>query len=124
MKIFKKLLRYLQEKKLKELQAAARLIQDFYINKYNLRELKDQYNKAREDILTLGITQINVKKDKIIITLRRPGMLIGRHGINIDNLAEFVRKNSKYNHIHIEEDKVMDYLIPYYCEEFTGEDIK
>jgi len=113
MNIVKMFFKRRDEQKLKELIAVARIIQDFYLDKYKDLDMETMYNNARHDILSLGITQIKTKGNTIIFVLQRPGLLIGRHGTNIDLLQKFISEKTKYLKILIEEDKIMGWLIPY-----------
>lgn len=67
----------------------------FYHNKNNGDHLK-----ANQEILSLLITEISVDCDTVAITTGRPGLIIGYHGKNIENLSEFLKKK-----IFIHEDQ-------------------
>ena len=91
-----------------ESREIARLIGEFYLNKN-----KNNYKKTEEELRTLGVVQIQGKDNAVIITLQRPGLLIGRRGENIDQLQKFLSSKTKYSKIDIKEDKVICWLIPY-----------
>ena len=84
-------------------------IGDFYIFKMN---------KQQKDIILLGIEKIEYDGDnkKIIITLDKPGVLIGEHGINIFVLNDFINEECKINAtIHVIESHLQWFLIPTIC---------
>ena len=61
-------------------------IASFYLEKHN-----GDYAAAEKEVKSLCITDIKLIEDKhISIYLSRPGLLIGRHGINIENLSVFL----------------------------------
>lgn len=101
-RFFKKNL-YLKE------QEIARYISDYYVEKNKL-----DCDMAIKEINMLGITHIKFQYKNIYITLMRPGLLIGRRGINIDNLTVFLsnKLHTKIN-VKIIEDKVLPHLIPF-----------
>jgi ribosomal protein S3 len=107
----KKFLKNLKKSKEYENREVARLIGEFYLSK-NIPS-KEAYEKARENIVSLGIVDIKTFRDTIIITLQRPGLLIGRKGKNIDELQKFIQTKTKYRKIDIKEDKIISCLIPY-----------
>ena len=91
------------------------------IGGYYLIKNQGAYKKAMEEITELGITQVDVIKNKISIRLTRPGLLIGRRGANIDNLRIFLETQLKRGiTIEIIEDRVISNLIPYSNEEIEG----
>ena len=102
-------------KKERKIQNIAQLIGFYYVNLAELSGLdKMKYDKAREDVSSLGVTKIDFSGSIISITLTRPGLLIGRRGINIDNLTEYLSKELKHKiSINIIEDKITGWLIPY-----------
>jgi hypothetical protein len=61
-------------------------------------------------LIRLGITAFEVRefknKRKFIITLKRPGLLIGKGGETIDKLKEYL-SNGKTAEIHIIESKLL-----------------
>jgi len=97
----------------------ARLISEFYLNKNRENPIETMYDKAREEIQSLGITNVNINKDTVTITLSRCGLLIGRRGENIDKMQSFLSEALKRKiSINIIEDKIIQYLIPYYEDGF------
>lgn len=60
-------------------------------------------------ISTLGITDIKYKftnqSTTLIVTLQRPGLLIGKHGTTIDGLQKYL-SNGKQVNIEIKESKL------------------
>jgi len=116
MKIIERFLKYLNRKEEIENRAIAQWIGNYYLDKnYN------NYKKTAEDIRILGITQIEHKKDTIIITLQRCGILIGRRGENIDALQKFLATKTKYTKLDIKEDKIISWLIPYDYSDYEME---
>lgn len=118
-KLIKKLIRKIQDKKRNQIAKIAYLIQDFYLDKNKHLGSVEMFKKATEEIVSLGITQLRVNGNKITIILRRPGLLIGRHGENIDKLDMFLSQKLKTNIIlSIEDDALLDYLIPVMPDNF------
>lgn len=110
-RIIKRYFLDLKNKKRAILQNIAAEIGYYYLDKnYDVTEL---YPKTRAEISTLGITQIEFKKGNIIITLTRPGLLIGRNGDNINALEKFLRLRIKYKKLLVEEDQIISWLYPY-----------
>jgi len=110
MKILKDIKNYFRELKRKEEyenRDIAQVIGAYYLEKNN-----NNYYKTGEDIRNLGITQIEHKRDTIIITLQRVGLLIGRRGENIDKLQKFLVRETKYTKLNIKDDKTISWLIP------------
>ena len=110
--MIKKLLRYLERKSTEKYREVARLIGEYYLEKQDL-SIKERYVKAREEILSLGITEIKTKDITIIITLQRPGLLIGRRGENIEKLKTFISSRTLYKNIEIKEDNIICWCVPY-----------
>lgn len=48
----------------------------------------NDYNKARDFLYTIGITDVFRAEGKWFITVRRPGILIGRKGTTIERVKE------------------------------------
>jgi ribosomal protein S3 len=118
MKINQIVRNYFQKRKYKEeanLREIARLIGYYYLEKNKNTDVKEEYSKTREEIIDLGITQLKLKGNILIITLSRPGLLIGRHGDNITALLNFLRNKLKKNdlRIDIKEDIIITTLLSY-----------
>ena len=96
-----------------EAREAVDSIGEFYLDKHQNTGAGSIYAKAREEILTLGITRIQARGTTVIITLHRPGMLIGRRGENIFALEAYLAKKTHFKKINIVEEKVLTYLIPF-----------
>lgn len=96
----------------------ARLIGEFYLDAQDKSlSLKDTYLSASEQLEALGILSIVLKNSEIIITLMRPGLLIGRRGDNIDKLSSYLSKQlGKKIHISLMKDKVIHHLYPFYYD--------
>lgn len=105
--LLKKILKALNKKQESENREIARHIGEYYLEKNNF-----DYKKTEEDVSILGITQIEHKKDTIIITLQRCGILIGRRGENIDKLQKFLASKTKYTKLDIKENNIISWLIP------------
>lgn len=78
------------------------------INHFFLEQNNENYNKTLEFIQLLGITRIELLPNNVLsIYLRRPGILIGKHG-------EFIKAFSTYldKDIKVYEDMLIDYLTP------------
>lgn len=93
--------------------AVAKAIGRFYLKKH-----KGDYAAAELELFRLQITDIKVTKDRIEITLGRPGMLIGLRATNIDNLEKFLQAEvglpTTINGLNIVETSfhIYDILIP------------
>ena len=93
-------------------------IQDYYLNKNNNQDIDIMYKKAREEIQSLGITAVELKNNTIKIKLLHPGLLIGRHRDNINNLTKELKHRTQKPDlkIEIEEDQILSWLLPYYSD--------
>jgi ribosomal protein S3 len=89
------------------------LLQEFYLGKNYSINTEEMFKGAREDIAMLGITNLDITSNKLIIRLQRPGLLIGHHGSNIDALQTFLKDHRVNKMIHIEEEKILSHLLPY-----------
>jgi len=68
-------------------------------------------------IRLLGITSVSIKKGEVVITLSRPGLLIGKRGLRIQALQETLKRK-----VVVKEELVTDCLIPYwYVDEFEDD---
>jgi hypothetical protein len=89
------------------------LIADFYLEKYKEEEtIELQYKKAVEDIDSMRISRIEWNKEIITITLARPGLLIGRHGKNIEELEKFLKTKINFRSLHIQEENILWSIYP------------
>ena len=111
--LFFRLLKRFNEKKLKAVQDLALHIGFFYLSLQQGTKESD-YEKTREAIDGLGITQLNIKGNQVTITLHRPGYLIGKRGHNIDALKVYLSKHyGQEIKIKIVEDKIINWTYPY-----------
>ncbi len=120
LRVIKRYFSNLESKKITVLVEIAQLIGEYYLDK-NL-EFEDNYLRAREELRALGITQIEFKKGDIIITLARPGLLIGRHGDNLNALEKFLGLKMKYKKLQVKEDSITCWLYPYVPDDRLPED--
>ena len=67
-----------------EVQEIAMQIGQFFLNKNN-----DDYAKTEQEIEKMRIDKISIAEETVTIELCRPGILIGRKGVQIDALQEF-----------------------------------
>lgn len=86
-----------------------------YILKETIKKFPDESNheifkRVIDEITKLGITSISIKGDNVKISLRRPGLLIGKAGERIKDIEAKI----KIKKITVKEDDLMDYLIPYW----------
>lgn len=93
----------------------AGLIGEFYLQKNN-----GNYAAAEHEIRKLNITELSISiteltdDAKVVITLGRPGLIIGRKGENYEKLAQFLRQTAGYGlEIMEAKEQLLDYLIPY-----------
>lgn len=88
-----------------EVRDIAQKIGQFYLQKYD-----NDYQLAEQELIRLQITKIEVEPEMVRITLARPGILIGRRGINIENLTKFLGVKV---FIIEDQDPIYSWLIPY-----------
>lgn len=86
-----------------EERVVAKAIGAFYLQKCN-----NDYDKARDEIVNLLITDLKVDPEKITLTVGRPGRLIGKWRENIEALAKALGRK-----VHIIENDLVDAMIPY-----------
>lgn len=92
-----------------EVQEICNKIAQFYLDKN-----QGNHQKAVEEVEKLGITKIafgfNEKGSRVEITTRRPGVIIGKRGMNLSELSFAIDC-----HIHIIEDNEcpLDWMIGY-----------
>lgn len=82
---------------------------------YYLQKNNNDYKKTYQELESLRIQQIIVLDiDTITIILSRPGLLIGKHGTNLENLKKYIDKS-----IYIVEatETILDYLMPLNLDE-------
>lgn len=79
------------------------------IGEFYLRKNDNDYVKTSVEIKQLKITEIKLDDKSVLITLKRPGLLIGKRGENIDKLEKFLSMKVK---IFETENSELDYLIP------------
>lgn len=89
------------------------MIQDYYLDKNSGLNIKEMYVKTKEEIQDLGITNIEIKRNTIIITLGRPGLFIGRAGENYNAFKEYLIKHKQNYKIELKETCFLSDLIPY-----------
>jgi ribosomal protein S3 len=111
---------FLYERKLRRrsfLRNIAAEIGRFYVEKgqrnFPLEGDKVIYSYARGEIVRLEICNIKYIRGNIEITLCRPGLLIGRHGTNIQALEDYLHKAIKFKKLLIREEEVLSSLLPY-----------
>lgn len=88
-----------------EIKDIAMQIGQFFLNRNN-----GDYVKTEKQITDMRINNISLSTDgKLVIELSRPGLLIGRKGIQITDLTNYMGRP-----IHIVEtmEHVYDYLVP------------
>lgn len=76
--------------------------------------IKEKIENTTTRISNLGIVSIDYKDNEVIITLSRPGLLIGQYGSNINALTKYLQEKSKnkVDKIKIVEQKLPTFL---YC---------
>lgn len=80
------------------------------IEKSVLREISKYFGSSVHD---LGIKSIKVKRNKIFILLSRPELFIGKHGQDIWNIQNQIKKNQKWvklPEIYLYESELDSYL--------------
>lgn len=93
----------------------ARLFGKYYLQKNN-----GNYEQTATEIEKLGISEFTLLPEgKLKIVSSRVGLLIGRRGLNIDNLARFLEVEVS---IYKDPDPLISYLVPYeYSDDYDLE---
>lgn len=115
-RIIRKILENHGQKSVALRQQIAQQIAEFYLDTNKCGDFQETYKKAIEEITALRISSIDFKRGDIVITLMRPGLLIGRHGENINALEKFLRKKITFKEIKIKEERILGALFPYMAE--------
>ncbi len=111
----------LKHGKVNKLRDLATYIGSFYLSLQKGLDESD-YQKARDQVSDLGISNLNIQGNKISITLMRPGLLIGRKGENIDQLQKYLNAQYKKNmKIKIIEERILEHLFPYHYDDCIDE---
>lgn len=88
-------------------------IGQFFLNKND-----QDFKKTEQQLLAMHITDIYPLTNRVIIVLRRPGLIIGKRGQTVEELKNFLGLSEI---IIIEDAKphINDFLIPYdYNDEY------
>lgn len=86
------------------------------IGVFFLNENGGCYHKTEQLIQKIGIAEIMLIGNKLTLTVKRPGLLIGRRGVTIDKLQDHLGLEIRL--VEVKED-ILDYLIPQdYSQEF------
>ena len=91
----------------KQEREIAKQIGQFYLKK-NL----GNYAAAEREILSLGVTRIEIREGKLYLTAVGVGRLIGPYGLNIEKLGAHLGRP-----VHLIEEAVLGWLIPYEDED-------
>lgn len=84
-------------------------IGQFYLAKNN-----NDYNATDKELASLDITNIVVATTgEVVISTGRPGLLIGKRGLNQDNLAAYLKRPV----IIVEVDSVIGNMLPPHLED-------
>lgn len=86
-----------------EVHEAAQKLGQFYLLKNH-----NDYNKAEEEIRSLGIIKLEVIDNTICVHLSRVGMFIGAKGLNLQKLEKFLGNPIKI----YEENNIVDLIVP------------
>lgn len=82
---------------------------------------REAHEDAADEIRKLDLTRLDIEDGRVIIRLRRPGLLIGPKGDNIVALQDYLKlaNNDENLKVHIEEETeatIADQLIPWYYD--------
>ncbi len=88
----------------KKVKDVAEKIGQFYLQKEG-----GDYDKAANSIRELGIEEILVVEKIVLIKTKRPGILIGKRGINLENLSKFLDMDIRPIEV---EDHIENWIIP------------
>ncbi len=80
------------------------------IGHFFLLKNERSYHECHKEIDSLHITGLDIIDGKAVITLSRPGLLIGRKGEQIEKLAKHLGMPI---YVKETENRVLDYLYPY-----------
>jgi hypothetical protein len=98
----------------------AKKIGDFYYD-IEAKKTDDPYkasNEACKSIQMMGIKDIGIVDEQIVIRLSRPGLLIGEKGLNLDSLVSHLSEGKdKRVKIKIVESRLDEFLYPYIYDE-------
>ncbi len=110
-----------KEKKIRVLQDLAREI-GFYQLSLEAGLQQHHFQNVREFIVSMGISNLDIKGNIVTITLARPGLLIGRRGCNIDGLKKHLsNKYKKKITIRLKEEMVLQCLLPCHPSDFDND---
>lgn len=84
---------------------AAQAIGLFYLEKN-----KGNYAKTSDEITTLQFTDVSVDDEVVVITTKRPGLLIGKRGENVDKLQNYLGRKIR---IIETAPNAVDFVVPY-----------
>lgn len=85
----------------------------FLIGEFFLKKHAGNYKNCIEELKNINITRVCVIKDRIVIECCRPGLLIGRKGMQVSDLYDFLKKEiSERVEIHIKENRICQYVFP------------
>ena len=80
------------------------------IGAFYLRKNNGDYTATEKEIVDLRIMKIEVAVNKaVVITIGRPGLLIGKRGTNVDALSKFLQTEIK---IIEDMDNLHSWLVP------------
>jgi len=78
----------------------------FKKEEFAIREgIKKMIGKGKVSKVKIEYTPIG---EKIIISTNKPGLVIGRGGERLNELTEFLKKNFKFENLHIEIDEIRE----------------
>ena len=81
---------------------------------FTLDTLKERCDLTTMTIDSLKIVNIHFDDKDICITTSRPGLLIGRKGIQIGELKDYLKKEYTFDNLRIIEDRVIRSLYDYH----------
>src|SRR5579859_7307784 len=85
------------------------------IGLFFLEKNKENYEATEIEIQSMQITKLDIMKDgRALIELKRPGILIGKRGLQIEELSKHLKIGI---HIVESEPSPIDSLIPYPLED-------
>lgn len=88
------------------------------IGLFFLSQNNEDYQKTRKFLQKLCITDIREENGKLVIETARPGLLIGRKGINYDGLMKHLERKIEI----VESFSWADWMTPIDVQEFFDED--
>jgi len=78
----------------------------FKKDEFAIREsIKKMLGKGKVSKVKIEYTPVG---EKVIISTNKPGLIIGRGGERLNEIAEYLKKNFKFENLHLEIDEIRE----------------